>query len=385
MSRGQGRVYRPKYNGDQESAIWWLDYSVGGHRRREPSGTKSKTEAHRMLRLRIGDRETGKVIGRPDRVLLAEYVKGEDGTEKLVGGLRWLHETQYDLDGLRSKERVVQAWDHIETFFVSPTPVTVVTPIRLDEYAKARLAEGAARQTVNNELAALRRGFRLAIEKGLLSTAPLIKLPKVDNAREGFFEDDDFAAVLLELPAHLQPVIRLLRVTGWRVMEALQLTWDRVDWERQGIRLSARQTKGKKARLFPFGLAPDLKAVLDAAWQVREGSFVFQRGGKPIGYTTLVHKWQRATKRAGCEGRIIHDLRRTAARDFRVAGVDEGTIMALCGWKTRAMFDRYNIVNDADLAAAVAKRFNGKVTAKSEGVAEQLESLTSSDIKSSAP
>ena len=36
-----------------------------------------------------------------------------------------------------------------------------------------------------------------------------------------------------------------------------------------------------------------------------------------------------------------------------------------------AMFDRYNIVNEADLAAAVAKRFNGKVTAKSEGFAEQ--------------
>ncbi len=45
------------------------------------------------------------------------------------------------------------------------------------------------------------------------------------------------------------------------------------------------------------------------------------------------------------------------------SGVDEGTIMALCGWKTRAMFDRYNIVNDADLAAAVAKRYNGTVAA----------------------
>ena len=88
---------------------------------------------------------------------------------------------------------------------------------------------------------------------------------------------------------------------------------------------------------------------------------------KPIAYTTLVHKWQAATKRAGCEGRLIHDLRRTAARDFRTAGVDEGTIMALCGWKTRAMFDRYNIVNDADLAAAVAKRYNGTVAAQSEG------------------
>ncbi len=41
------------------------------------------------------------------------------------------------------------------------------------------------------------------------------------------------------------------------------------------------------------------------------------------------------------------------------------------------MFDRYNIIDEADLASAVAKRFNGKVTATSEGFAEQASQLTS--------
>jgi len=41
-------------------------------------------------------------------------------------------------------------------------------------------------------------------------------------------------------------------------------------------------------------------------------------------------------------------------------GVSEGEIMKLCGWKTRAMFDRYNVIDEADLAEAVAKRFGAK-------------------------
>jgi len=83
-----------------------------------------------------------------------------------------------------------------------------------------------------------------------------------------------------------------------------------------------------------------------------------------------------STRDASITGRLIHDLRRTAARDFRRAGVSEGEIMRLCGWETRTMFDRYKIIDEADLAAAVAKGFNGRVAAESEPSTESSPSLS---------
>ena len=58
--------------------------------------------------------------------------------------------------------------------------------------------------------------------------------------------------------------------------------------------------------------------------------------------------------------------------------------MKLCGWEKRAMFDRYNIIDEIDLAQAVAKRFNGKVTAKSGTPAAPGGPLSSSPASSAA-
>ena len=92
--------------------------------------------------------------------------------------------------------------------------------------------------------------------------------------------------------------------------------------------------------------------------------------------------WKRATTRAGARGRLVHDLRPSAARDFRRSGVSEGEVMKLCGWETRAMFDRYNTIDETDLAAVVSKRFSGTVTAESEPSTATPDSVTSSRSRS---
>ena len=51
----------------------------------------------------------------------------------------------------------------------------------------------------------------------------------------------------------------------------------------------------------------------------------------------------------------FHDLRRTTARDLNRAGVPDPIAMAIMGYKTRAMYDRYNIVNEGDISIALTQ------------------------------
>jgi len=62
-----------------------------------------------------------------------------------------------------------------------------------------------------------------------------------------------------------------------------------------------------------------------------------------------------AWKAAGLSGVWFHDLRRSFVTNARRYGVSESVVMRMSGHKTRAVFERYNVVAAEDLRDAVRR------------------------------
>ena len=349
-----GRIYHPKKKRPDGARVeirtWWVAYYVNGSQTRESSKSQKYKDAENLLRRRIAELETGVYAGPA-----AERVKVTELLDELIEDSRTMTNPSHGcgtLLGTYDRSSATCGRQGVQTK-------------HLKACVKKRRAEGISNSTINRELARLKRAFNLSRE----STPPKVKqvpvFPRLEEAppRKGFFEHDEFVVLRLELPEHLRPVITFAYSTGCRKGEILWLRWDQVDLLARIVRLEPGETKNDEPRTIP--LAGELYQMLVLQKQVRDQKWpdcpwVFFRYGKRI--KDFRGAWEEASKRAGLWNdetdkpkHIFHDLRRTGARNLVRAGVPERVVMAIGGWKTRSVFDRYNIVNERDLHEAAAK------------------------------
>src|ERR1019366_2223941 len=219
----------------------------------------------------------------------------------------------YALQRYRTMPTARARVEHLREF-LGGWPVEAITADAVRRYQLHRRKQRAEAATINRETSALSRMFQLAIRRGLLERMPLFPNRLEENPpREGFFEHDEY----------LKGGV---------------------------IRLPARRSKTRTGRMLPISVP--LRQVLDRRKRARcPGNHrVFRRDGVPV--RVWRYALRDACRKAKVPHRLLHDCRRTAARNLIRAGVPERIAMLLTGHKTRAVFDRYNIVNEQELLTA---------------------------------
>ncbi len=338
--RGTGRVFKRK-----NSNNWWISYCLRGKEYRESSGSSDRKLAERLLKQRL--REIG-----ADRLGLKRFVSpavDRVRVEELIEDLVMDHRVR----GKKSLPTTLAHLKAVRAAFDMDRAIDVNTS-QIRRVVAMWQAEGTANGTINRRLGILKRAFALALEAGKLTTIPHFPSLEVSNAREGFCERWELAALLSCTPDEdLRDVIEWAFWTGMRKGEIASLPWTAFDRETYTLRLHARHTKTGHGRALV--LEGPFRTIIERRLRKRrlDCPLIFHRAGAPVGDFRKV--WASACRKAGLKGRLFHDLRRTAVRNLIRAGVPQSVAMAISGHRTASVFRRYDITSEEDLRAAAVK------------------------------
>jgi integrase len=221
----------------------------------------------------------------------------------------------------------------------------------IDGYIEKRKEEGKSNATVNRELAVPRKAFNRSIwprrpharrSPGYRSLGCCRRLPP----RKGFLDHVQYLALLAALPEELRVPLVIGYHTGARKSEVLSIRLDQVDLKDQKIRLYDTKKHAEGRWLPIYGEMKDVleKQVADTRRLHPACPWLSHRDGERM--VELRPAWPDACVAVGLVRLLFHDLRRSAVRNMVRAGIPENVAMKISGHKTRAIFDRYDIVDN---------------------------------------
>lgn len=279
--------------------------------------------------------------------------------------------------------------DHYE-MIVERHIIPALGNLRLSQLTVPRVqawidADPASARSVHHHRAVLRRALNVAVRQRLLSYNPaaLVEVPAVDADRSDPLTPDEVHALLEATEDdRLGPLWRLALATGLRLGELMGLAWDDLDLDAGTITVSAQlqrlsadrggdangwaRTPTKAARTLPRVAITGRTLEVMAAHRTRMaaertpdwryfGLVFVNPKGDPYHPSTILLAFRKACAAAGIRQRRVHDLRHTANRLLKDAGVSEDERMARLGHSTAAMSRRYGGPSeDRDRMAAAA-------------------------------
>jgi site-specific recombinase XerD len=250
------------------------------------------------------------------------------------------------------------------------TPPVLSKP-NVQAFTTYLLDNGSQPATAVNRQLSVKRFAAWLTDEGELDANPLLGLkpPKTDTKVTPALTDEQLRDLLKACAGKSlvcrrdEAIVRLMAETGMRAGETMALQVEDVDVHR-GLAV-VRRGKGGAGRVVPFsaqtGVAIDRYLRLRRAQRPHEahtGPLWIGGAGKTFSYHGLDRTLKRRCEVAGIKGFHLHLLRHTAATRWLRAGGSEGGLMAVAGWKSREMMDRYVGASASERAADEARGLN---------------------------
>jgi len=317
---GFGIVYLRKTK--QGNVRWYIEYNSGGRRRREVvANAQSREEAVLALKRRVAEIFDGKFNANRN----AERIQFSQLADRYLNEYAMTQKKSWKSDESRLRNLIYE-FGEMEIGRLSDTMIL--------RYRQQRLGRGTSKLTTNRETALLKKMFSFAIEKGLMTNNPAKKIKmfsEIDTARTRVLSVEEEQRLFVELALHIRPIVLTALNTGLRYSEIVGLKWNDIDMERGKVKVE--HTKSGKARFVP------INSVL--RFELERLSSGKKLVGRVFRSKSIRKGFENACRRAGIEGFVFHDLRRTFGTRLIERGVDIVTISRLYGHSSVLVTQRY--------------------------------------------
>jgi integrase len=141
-----------------------------------------------------------------------------------------------------------------------------ITGEHFANFAVHRQTQKLAVSTVNSNLRVFRRVLGLAVEWGVLTAMPKMKLLRGERIRDRVVSHEEEKKYLAVAPEPLASIVTVLFETGLRADECFRLPWEAISWMK-GQHGTLKVTHGKSAaarRVLP--MTARVRMVLENRW-----------------------------------------------------------------------------------------------------------------------
>lgn len=229
---------------------------------------------------------------------------------------QWLEEKK----NLKSMGNILGRIHNIKKFFGHYYPDQINRPL-CRAYGHFRQVSNT---TVKNELSIL----RCAIRWNNPQTKAIFELPAPNAPRDIRITKDEYKTLLKHANSpHIKLFVILAIATAGRVSALLELTWDRVNFEKKQIQLSTGDHKNKRRALVP--MTENLREALEEAYIARTSDYVIEYGSKKI--NSIRKGFKETAKKAGLDHISPHVLRHSAASWMAEGGIPMAEIAQYLG------------------------------------------------------